>query len=138
AILFDARAGIMAGFLVAACGTLLAGAAVGAFLAALLAAWIGALAMANITSRGQLVRAALLLAAVQAVLTLCFAYLQRVPTSELSSLLVWSIFSGIGAAFVAIALAMLLERPFGITTHLRLLDLISPQEGILLRMQTEA
>jgi len=138
AILFDARAGIMAGFLVAACGTLLASATVGLFLAALLAAWIGALAMADITSRGQLVRAALLLAAVQAVLTLSFAYLQHLPSTQFMSLIMWSIFSGIGAAFVATALAMLLERPFGITTHLRLLDLISPQEGILLRMQTEA
>jgi putative nucleotidyltransferase with HDIG domain len=138
ALLFDVRPGLLTGFLVAICGALLADASAGLFFAAVLAAWIGALAMANITSRGQLVRAALLLAATEALLIVLFGYLQHLPTEQFFALLAWGAFSGIGAAFVAIALAMLLERPFGITTHLRLLDLISPQEGILLRMQTEA
>lgn len=138
AILFDARPGLLAGFLVAICGALLSNATSGLFFAAVLAAWIGALAMANITSRGQLIRAAILLAVTQALLVVSFDYLQQAPTGQFPALLAWGAISGIGAAFVAITLSMLLERPFGITTHLRLLDLISPQEGILLRMQTEA
>lgn len=138
AILFDARPGILAGFLVALCGAILANASPGLFFTAMLCAWVGALAMANITSRAQLMQSALLLTATQALLVVIFGYLQHLPQEQFPALLAWGVFSGIGAAFVAIAVAMLLERPFGITTHLRLLDLISPQEGVLLRMQTEA
>jgi putative nucleotidyltransferase with HDIG domain len=143
-ILIDARLGMVAGFVVAALCTIMGRTGIDLFLTSTLSAWIGALAVSNIASRGQLVRAAVLLVIANASLTAGFSVLalngwHTMPDAEETlSLIAWSAIAGLFSVFATAGLAMLLERPFGITTHLRLLELLAPEEVVLRRMQAEA
>jgi len=143
-ILIDARLGMVAGFVVAALCTIMGRTGIDLFLTATLSAWIGALAVSDIASRGQLVRAAIFLVVANAGLTSGFSILslngwQATPDAEETiSLIAWSAIAGLFSVFATAGLAMLLERPFGITTHLRLLELLAPDEVVLRRMQSEA
>jgi len=137
-ILLEARLGIMVGFMIAALGATLAKGDSGLFLTATLASWIGALSTSNIASRPQLARAAMLVGATSAVLVSVFGILHETAMQQVFSLSLWSGVAGTIAVGAAVALAMLLERPFAITTHLRLMELLAPDEAILRRLQTEA
>lgn len=137
-ILLEARMGILCGLLIAAPGVLMARGDAGLFICAALAAWIGALSTANINSRRQVFHAGLLLTLANALLALIFGVLRESPVEQIISLMLWSGLSGIFAVVAGSGLAMVLERPFGITTHLHLLELLSPDEMVLRRMQTEA
>jgi len=137
-ILLEARLGLMIGFIVAALGATLAKGDAGLFLTATLASWIGALSTSNISTRPQLVRAALLVGASSAVLVSVFGILHQNSLDQIFSLSLWSGLAGVIAVGASVALAMILERPFGITTHLRLMEMLAPDEAILRRLQTEA
>jgi putative nucleotidyltransferase with HDIG domain len=137
-ILLNARPGLQCAFLIAALGTLMVKGDIGLFLSAVLAAWSGALSTSNITSRGQLVRAGAIVAVASGVLVGALGVLQEIDWSQLVPLALWSSLAGVLAVMLAVGLAMLLERPFGITTHLRLMELLAPDEQLLRRLQTEA
>ena len=137
-VLLDMRLGVPAGFVVAALCALMAGADAGLFLVATLSAWIGALVVARLSSRFALLRAILVLALVNGLLALALGVLHEDLWDEVISSTAWNALAG-GASVVAMAgLAIFLERPFGITSHLRLLELLSPDETVIRRMQTEA
>ncbi len=137
-VLLDMRLGVPAGFVVAALCALMAGADAGLFLVATLSAWIGALVVAKLASRFALLRAILVLALVNGTLALALGVLHENLWDEVISSTAWNTLAG-GASVVATAgLAIFLERPFGITSHLRLLELLSPDETVIRRMQTEA
>jgi putative nucleotidyltransferase with HDIG domain len=137
-ILLEARLGLLAGLLVAVPGVLLAQGDSGLFLSASLSAWVGALSVANISSRRDVGRAALVLAATNAVLAFSFGILRETPSETLLSMALWSALAGAFSVIAGSGLAMALERPFGITTPLRLLELLAPDELVLRRLQTEA
>lgn len=137
-ILLEARLGLLAGVLVATPGVLLAQGDVGLFLSALLSAWIGALSVANIASRRDVGRAALLLAGANAILAIIFGVVRDTPSDAMLSTALWSALAGVFSVIAGSGLALALERPFGITTPLRLLELLAPDEPILRRLQTEA
>jgi putative nucleotidyltransferase with HDIG domain len=137
-ILLDARPGLQSAFLIAALGTLMIKGDAGLFLAAVLAAWSGAFSTSNIVSRGQLVRAGVIVALTSGVLVAALGVLQEIDWGQLAPLTLWSALAGVTAVMLAVGLAMLLERPFGITTHLRLMELLAPDEQLLRRLQTEA
>jgi putative nucleotidyltransferase with HDIG domain len=137
-ILLEARIGILTALLIAAPGVLMAHGDAGLFLAAALSAWIAALSMANITSRRQIAHAGLLLVITNALLALIFGVLRDVPLEQVISLTMWGAVAGVLAVIAGSGLAMALERPFGITTHLHLLELLAPDELVLRRLQTEA
>ena len=137
-ILFGVRPSLLVGVLIAALGTLMLKGNVGLCMTAMLVAWSGAFSTANIVSRGQLVRAALLVGLTSGVLIGALGLLQETPFEQLPSLILWSVLAGAFAVLLAAGLAVLLERPFGITTHLRLMELLSPEEPLLRRLQTEA
>jgi putative nucleotidyltransferase with HDIG domain len=137
-VLLDMRLGLPAGFVVAALCALLSGADAGLFLAATLSAWIGALSVANMVNRFAIVRSIALLAASNALLAASLGVLREAPVEEILSSVAWSAIAG-GASVIAMAgLAIFIERPFGITSQLRLLELLSPDETVLRRMQLEA
>jgi len=140
-ILIDPRIGLLTGFLVAAWCALIAGADAVMFLAATVSAWVGVLTVSNIASRGQLVRAAFLLAMTNVALALAGGVLRETSPASRGELLIMALCglaAGLFSTVVTAGLAMLLERPFGITTHLRLLELLSPDELVMRRMQSEA
>ena len=137
-VLLDMRLGVPAGFVVAALCALMARADAELFLAATLSAWIGALLMARLSSRFALLRAIIILALTNGALAAALGVLHEAPLDEILSSAAWDILAG-GASVVATAgLAIFLERPFGITSHLRLLELLSPDETVIRRMQVEA
>ncbi len=137
-ILLDARVGMLAGFVVATMCTLMSRSDLGLFLAAWLSAWTATLGVANITSRGQMVRAGAVLALVSGLLGALLGVSRNASTDEILSLVAWGTVWGVMSTGITAGLAMFLERPFGITTHLRLLELLSPDETVMRRMQVEA
>ncbi len=137
-VLLNARVGILGGFCVAAVCAVMASSDVGLFLAGALSSWVGALGVANLGSRGQLVRAGAALALCSAALMAMVGLMREIALDDVLSMTVWGGASGVVATLAMAGLAMFLERPFGITTHLRLLELLSPAENVIQRMQGEA
>ena len=137
-ILLDMRLGVPVGFVVAALCALMARVDAELFLAATLSAWIGALLVARFSSRFALLRAIVILALINGVLAGALGVLRAAPLEELISSVAWDVLAGGASVMAAAGLAMFLERPFGITSHLRLLELLSPDETVIRRMQVEA
>ena len=137
-ILLDMRLGVPAGFVVAALCALMARVDAELFLAATLSAWIGALLVARFASRFALLRAILILGVINGFLAGALGVLGDAPTDEIISSVAWYTLAGGAAVLAAAGLAIFLERPFGITSHLRLLELLSPDETVIRRMQVEA
>jgi putative nucleotidyltransferase with HDIG domain len=137
-VLIDTRVGLPAGFVVAALCALMARSEAGLFLAATLSAWIGALAVAQLSSRFALLRCIALLTISNAILAFSLGVLREAPLEELLSSAAWSALAGAGSVVAMAGLAIFLERPFGITSHLRLLELLAPDETVIRRMQLEA
>jgi len=137
-VLLDTRVGLPIGFIVAALCALMARADAGLFLGATLSAWVGSLSVATLSSRVALGRSALVLAGTNALLALALGTLRGEPFDELASGASWSALAGIASVGVMAAGALFLEKPFGITSHLRLLELLAPDETIIRRMQVEA
>ena len=137
-VLLDARVGLATGFVVAALCALMARADAGLFLGATLSAWIGSLSVANLPSRLALARAACVLAGTNTLLALALGALRGSSFDEIASTTAWSALAGLASVAAMAAGAIFLERPFGITSHLRLLELLAPDETVIRRMQVEA
>ncbi|RYG61450.1 HDIG domain-containing protein, partial [bacterium] len=137
-VLIDTRVGLPAGFVVAALCALIARSEAGLFLAATLSAWIGALSVAQLSSRFALLRCIALLTVSNSILAFALGVLRESPVEELLSSAAWSALAGAGSVVAMAGLAIFLERPFGITSHLRLLELLAPDETVIRRMQLEA
>ncbi len=137
-VLLDARIGLPGGFVVAALCALMARSEAGLFLAATLSAWIGALSVTQLASRFALLRSVVILVAANALLAFSLGVLRESGVEELLSSVAWSALAGLGSVIAMAGLAIFLERPFGITSHLRLLELLAPDEVVIRRMQLEA
>ncbi len=137
-VLIDARVGLPAGFVVAALCSLMARSEAGLFLAATLSAWIGALSVTQLASRFALLRSVTLLTISNAILAFSLGILREAPPEELLSSAAWSALAGAASVVAMAGLAIFIERPFGITSHLRLLELLAPDEVVIRRMQLEA
>ncbi|HEX8834841.1 MAG TPA: HDIG domain-containing protein, partial [Abditibacteriaceae bacterium] len=137
-ILLHARIGFICAFMVASLCALMARADSGLFLATALAACVGVMGVSEIASRSQLLRASVLLAVTNATLAMTLGTIRGTPMDELLSLSMWAAVAGAVTVGATVGLAMFLERPFGITTHLRLLELSTPDELVMRRMQAEA
>ena len=91
----------------------------------------GIVSVSSMRNRGDVFRAGLAVCGANAMLSLLVAQIERdLPREMLTGMLM-----GIGSGLVALALFYLgvwcFERPFGITTHLRLLELSDPATPIL-------
>ncbi len=137
-VLADARMGIIAGFVVATVGSVMARSDLALFVCTALLSWTGAMGVSGLSSRGHLLRAGILLAVAGGALHALLGLMRLEAWPVVLSLGAWGMASGVLSILAMAALAMLLERPFGITTHLRLLELLSPDENVLQRMLHEA
>ncbi len=137
-ILLNARVGLLAAFLMTSLCAVMARADNGLFLATLLSASVGALGVSELASRVALLRAGVLLALTNVALAVALGLLREAPGDEIARLALWGAACAPLAVGVTACLVMFLERPFGITTHLRLLELSAPDELVMRRMQAEA
>jgi hypothetical protein len=58
--------------------------------------------------------------------------------ANIGDLTLWAGAGGVGATFSAVGAIYMLARPFGITTHYRLMELSNPNEPLMRRMMIEA
>lgn len=106
--------------------------------AAALAGLIGIHGVSQIATRLQLIRTGVLVGLVNTALAVVIGLMKHsMPTTIVDNSL-WGLGSGPICAVVTAGLVMFLERPFAITTDLRLLELSNPNEPLLRRLQMEA
>ncbi|MCS6861769.1 MAG: HDIG domain-containing protein [Abditibacteriales bacterium] len=99
---------------------------------------VGIYCVTSIASRKQLIKTGFALAGTNVFLAIVFGVLQGAPGMDLLLNCGWGVINGVACVIITLGAVMFLERPFGITTHLRLLELSDPNEPILRRMQMEA
>jgi putative nucleotidyltransferase with HDIG domain len=92
---------------------------------------VGIISVARLRNRGDLVRAAVLLCSANAILNVLVGQLEGDLPQELLYGAVWGIVSGLFALVLFWLGVALFEKPFGITTHLRLLELTDPATPVL-------
>lgn len=99
---------------------------------------VGVYVVSHIRDRSSLVRVVVTLAACN----LCLVWVLGVMSGDKPESLMlhsfWGIGSGIGASLLLWLGVALLEHPFGVTTHLGLLELSDPNRPMLRRLQMEA
>lgn len=99
-------------------------------------AFTGLLLARHIWPPSQLVGASALLGVVNAALVLAA---NRIAGDEQAVTQAWhALLYGLGAPALAVGGIFLLQRPFDITTHLRLVELANPNDPLLRRMLVEA
>jgi hypothetical protein len=100
---------------------------------------VGASTVSNIRDRAGLLRAALAVAAANVATSMLLAGIASADlTADLASGAAWGTIGGFLSAFLFALGATLLERPFGVTTHLTLLELSDPNKPLLKRLAVEA
>ena len=92
---------------------------------------VGIVSVATLRNRNELLRAALFLCGSNALLNVLVGQLEGDVPSELVTGLVWGVISGLFALVLFYVGVAVFEKPFGITTHLRLLELSDPATPIL-------
>jgi putative nucleotidyltransferase with HDIG domain len=106
---------------------------------AMVSGFVGVHVVADIRDRAGLLRAALALSLVNAVTSLLLLGITSADfLADAAIGLAWGVIGGIATAFLFALGAALLERPFGVTTHLTLLELSDPNKPLLKRLAMEA
>jgi len=99
----------------------------------LLSGMVGIYGVSDIRSRGDVVRAGLALCAANVFLSLVIGRIEGDLAADLEQSVTWAFFSGLLSAALFSVGAALFERLFGITTHLRLLELSDPNRPLMQR-----
>lgn len=92
---------------------------------------IGIVCVSTLKNRGDLMRATLFLCAGNALLNVLIGQLEGDQWNELLTGALWGVVSGVFAVALFYFGVAAFEKPFGITTHLRLLELTDPATPIL-------
>jgi len=137
-IMLDAGAAVMVAVTVAVLASTLCSDGFSILVMALGSSLFAIRCVADLHSRAQLTRTAFLLGCANVVLSATVGALTKNPTPDMLIEMSWGFGSGIACAILTLGLVMFLERPFGITSHLRLLELSDPNEPLLKRLQLEA
>ncbi len=97
----------------------------------LLSGVVAVYAVADIRSRGDVVRAGMILGVTNVLLCLAVGRIEGDSPLDMIVLLPWAFTTGVVSVALFWLLAALFERPFGITTHLGLLELSDPNRPLL-------
>lgn len=92
---------------------------------------VGIASVATLRNRGDLLRALVYLCLSNALLIVLVGRIEGDTANELFTGMVWGVVSGMFALVLFWIAVAALEKPFGITTHLRLLELSDPATPIL-------
>jgi putative nucleotidyltransferase with HDIG domain len=100
---------------------------------------VGAATVSNIRDRAGILRAALYVAVASVATSMLLSGVTSADlTADLASGAAWGTIGGFLSAFLFALGAALLERPFGVTTHMTLLELSDPNKPLLKRLAVEA
>lgn len=99
----------------------------------LLSGMVGIYGVSDIRSRGDVVRAGLALCAANVFLSVILGRIEGDLAADLTQSVMWAFFSGLISVALFSVGAALFERLFGITTHLRLLELSDPNRPLMQR-----
>lgn len=139
AILLDAQLAMVVALAVSILTTMMMSPAeLSQCLTSLGSAIVGIYCVTSIASRKQLINTGFALAITNVFLAVVFGVLQGTLWTDILLNSSWGVINGVACVIITLGAVMFLERPFGITTHLRLLELSDPNEPILRRMQLEA
>lgn len=106
---------------------------------ALVSALVGVHMVSNIRDRAGLVRAGALVSLANLItIALVHGISSADARAEMTVGLAWGLIGGLVSALLFAAFATILERPFGVTTHLTLLELSDPNKPLLKRLAMEA
>ncbi|MBI3922655.1 MAG: HDIG domain-containing protein [Armatimonadetes bacterium] len=137
-IMLDGRFAVMVAMMISVLTATLSGNEFALCVMSLGSSLIGIYCVSDLHSRAQLIRTGFILGAANVVLSATLGALTGHETTDILAEMSWGLISGILCAVLTFGLVMFLERPFGVTTHLRLLELSDPNEPILKRLQMEA
>ena len=131
--LISPRVALLSGALLSVIAELILGNGVGFAAIALISSMIATLAVSDIRSRHDLLRAALAICACNAFLCILVSELQPDLWSSITvtQTLTWAAGSGLVSVVAYYLGAALFERIFGIVTHLGLLELLDPNRPLL-------
>lgn len=138
AIMLDARFAVMVAVMVGVMTATMSNNEFSLCVMSLAGSFVGIYCVSDLHSRAQLTRTALVLGGANLILSAAVGALTGHVTPDILGEISWGLGSGIACVVLTLGLVMFLERPFGVTTHLRLLELSDPNEAILKRLQMEA
>lgn len=119
-------AGALSGFDITFMGVGLIGAAVGAF------------SVSRMNQRFDLVRAGALVAIATSLSAVAFGLLNGEGWAALLTNAMWAVAGGVLAAIIGFGVVPFLERPFGIASTVKMLELSNPNHPLLKRLLVEA
>lgn len=119
-------AGALSGFDITFMGVGLIGAAVGAF------------SVSRMNQRFDLVRAGALVAVATSLSAVAFGLLHGEGWANLLTNTMWAVAGGVLAAIIGFGVVPFLERPFGIASTVKMLELSNPNHPLLKRLLVEA
>ncbi|MBV9849332.1 MAG: HDIG domain-containing protein [Armatimonadetes bacterium] len=131
AALIHPRLALLIAALLAAQSGLILGNGMRFSLMTLLSSLAAIYAVSDIRSRGDVLRAGALLGATNALLCAAVGRIEGDSGADILRLLPWAFTTGLVSVALFWLLAALFERPFGITTHLGLLELSDPNRPLL-------
>lgn len=99
---------------------------------------MGIVSVATLRNRTDFLKAALLLCGGNALLNAIAGQWAGDLPREIATSVLWGVISGVFALVLFYIAVALLERPFGITTHLRLLELSDPATPLLQQFRVKA
>ncbi len=133
AALIHPRLALVIAALLAAQSGLMLGNGLRFSLMTLLSSLVAIYAVSDIRNRGDVLRAGVLLGATNALLCVVVGRIEGDAWGDIGHLLPWAFTTGLVSVALFWLLATLFERPFGITTHLGLLELSDPNRPLLQR-----
>jgi hypothetical protein len=98
----------------------------------------GVCMVGHIWPPSHLLGAGMVVAGVNAALAAAAGWLSQAPLASIGKDLSFSVIQGFGAPVLAVGGISLLQRPFDVLTHMRLLELANPRHPLLRRLLTEA
>ena len=131
AALIHPRLALVVAALLAAQSGLILGNGLRFSLMTLLSSLVAIYAVSDIRSRGDVLRAAALLGATNALLCVIVGRIEGDAWADIGHLLPWAFTTGLVSVALFWLLAALFERPFGVMTHLGLLELSDPNRPLL-------
>jgi putative nucleotidyltransferase with HDIG domain len=138
AVLFNAHLGIASAVATSALVGVMGEGQLGGTLLTLGSALAGVAVVAELWPPSHWVRAIVFLIVANTAMIACWGWLSGDPPRQLLADLGMGGLYGFAAPLLAAGAVLCLQRPFGLTTHIRLLELSNLNEPLLKRLQNEA